>query len=433
MFIRLKKAKQNTEKMLALLLAFSMSATMLAGCSELELPFELPFETLGDAESDTSTELVDLDDNVSDIIIVEKVEELDDKANIPELPAKDLAEASAELVSNEGPKYYAYDQLNDEEKVLYTEIYSIISTLAKDTKVSSTDPAEIEKAFNYVMLDHPEIFYLTGYSFTKYMRGGNIEKITLSGNYTMSAEEAEEKSKLVDEYVENCKNGYNGPVDDYEKVKYVYEYLIKNNEYDMAVSNNQNVLSVVMDNRTVCQGYAKATQLILNRMGVFCILCEGIVKGTESHVWNIVKIDDEYYHVDTTWGDASYMVDEEAEDFETPEINYDFLCITDDEIKETHVFKDGIDVPECNSMRDNYYVREGLYLAELDTEIIRNAFDKAREKGENIVTLKCANANVYSALYNHLVENHGIFDYLNGSTTVNYVQFRDNCRISFYI
>ena len=77
MFIRLKKAKQNTEKMLALLLAFSMSATMLAGCSELELPlelpFELPFETLGDAESDTSTELVDLDDNVSDIIIVERL------------------------------------------------------------------------------------------------------------------------------------------------------------------------------------------------------------------------------------------------------------------------------------------------------------------------------------------------------------------------
>ena len=393
-------------------------------------------DSLSFKESDSEqTQKIELDNNIShDIIIVEKVEELDDSTSeTAELPAKDLAKANAELVKNDGLKYYAYDELNDEDKIIYTEIYSIISTLAKDTKVSTKDPDQIERAFNYVMLDHPEIFYLTGYSFTKYMRGSKIEKITLSGNYTMNESEVKANQELVDEYVNKCIDGYNGPVDDYEKVKYVYEYLIKNTEYDMSAPNNQNILSIVSEGRTVCQGYAKATQLILNKMGVFCILCEGIVKGTEAHVWNIVRIDDEYYHVDATWGDASYMIEDNTGDFEAPEINYDYLCITDDEIKETHVFKDNIDHPVCDSMRDNYYVREGLYLTELDTDVIMGAFDKARETGETVVTLKCSNANVYSALYNHLVENHGIFDYLNGSTTVNYVQFRDACRISFYI
>ena len=398
----------------------------LTGCGEFNLPWEKKEEK----------GRISLEKNISpDIIIVEKVEELDDneKVDLNELPEKDLAKASEELVQSEGLKFYAYEQLGDEDRVLYTEIFSILSTLAKDTKVSSKDPDQIERAFNYVMLDHPELFYLTGYSFTKYMRGNKIEKITLSGNYTMSASEADEKKLAVDAYVDKCIAGYQGSVDDYEKVKYVYEYLIKNTEYDMAAPNNQNILSVALEGRTVCQGYAKTMQLILNRMGVFCILCEGIVKGTESHVWDIVRIQDNYYHVDATWGDASYKIEDQSGKFEAPEINFDYLCVTDEEIKKTHVIKDGIALPVCDSLEDNYYVREGLFLSEIDTDKIMSAFEKARENEEKIVTLKCENANVYSALLNHLIENQGIFQYLGGSTTVNYVEFRDECRISFYI
>ena len=282
----------NKYRTICAALIIALICPLLSGCADA-----LSFDKSGE------TSRISLDENVaSDMIIVEKVEELDlDSDDTKDnLPDKDLSKASEELVKSDGLKYYHYDLLSDEDKVLYTEIYSIISNLSKDTKVSSKDPDKIEKAFSYVMLDHPELFYLTGYSFTKYMRGNRIEKITLSGNYTMTKNEADSKKLLVDSYVDKCIEGYDGYVDDYEKVKYVYEYLIKNTEYDMSVANNQNVLSVVVDNRTVCQGYAKAMQLILNRMGVFCILCEGVVKGTESHVWNIVRINDKYYHVDAT-------------------------------------------------------------------------------------------------------------------------------------
>lgn len=415
----------NKYRTICAALIIALICPLLSGCTDA-----LSFDKSGE------TSRISLDENVaSDMIIVEKVEELDlDSDDTKDnLPDKDLSKASEELVKSDGLKYYHYDLLSDEDKVLYTEIYSIISNLSKDTKVSSKDPDKIEKAFSYVMLDHPELFYLTGYSFTKYMRGNRIEKITLSGNYTMTKNEADSKKLLVDSYVDKCIEGYDGYVDDYEKVKYVYEYLIKNTEYDMSVANNQNVLSVVVDNRTVCQGYAKAMQLILNRMGVFCILCEGVVKGTESHVWNIVRINDKYYHVDATWGDASYMIEDTSGQFEAPDINYDYLCVTDEEITKTHVIKDGITYPVCSSMDDNYYVREGLYLTEINSDVIMNAFNNARENNERIVTLKCENANVYTALYKHLIENQNIFDYLSGADNVNYVEFKDECRISFYI
>ncbi len=156
------------------------------------------------------------------------------------------------------------------------------------------------------MLDHPEIFYVSGYSFTKYTRGSKLEKITVTGTYTLAEPEIEAARSRIDTYVSKCIAGYSGPQDDYQIVKYVYEYLIKHTEYDLTAPNNQNILGIVDEARTVCQGYAKMTQYILQKMGVFSVLCEGTVKGTEPHVWNVVEIDGNYYHVDTTWDDPTY-------------------------------------------------------------------------------------------------------------------------------
>lgn len=421
--------KKNIRRFSALIMSVTLCVASLTGCSGVldELPF---------FSEDVQEENVSSPDNKTspDIIIVEKVEDLD-KADEKgtELSQKDFDKAKEELLTEE-LKFYAYDKLDDDEKVIYTEILSILNSLSKDTKVSSKDPEQIEKIFNYVMFDHPELFYLTGYSFTKYMRGGVIEKITLSGTYTMNEAEVKSAIAKIDAYTDKCLAGYSGPVDEYEKVKYVFNYIVTNTEYDLLAPNNQNILSVVEEGRTVCQGYAKMMQYILNKMGVFCILCEGIVKGTEAHVWNIVRIDGKYYHVDATWGDSSYNLESEySKQFSVPTVNYDFLNLPDSAIKLNHVIKDGIEYPVCDSMDANYYVREGLYFTEVDTEKLRTAFDNARYAGEEILTLKCENVSVYTALKKHLIEDHKVFDYLGGSTTVNYVEFLEDCRISFYI
>ena len=56
----------------------------------------------------------------------------------------------------------------------------------------------------------------------------------------------------------------------------------------------------------MCAGYAKAYQLILNRMGIECGYITGnavndMVSGP--HAWNYVRLDGNYYQVDVTWDD----------------------------------------------------------------------------------------------------------------------------------
>ena len=51
---------------------------------------------------------------------------------------------------------------------------------------------------------------------------------------------------------------------------------------------------------------------------------------------------------------------EDAEAGRTPQINYDYLCITTQDLLKTHIIDHPISVPNCIVQIDNYYVKEGL-------------------------------------------------------------------------
>ncbi len=351
------------------------------------------------------------------------------------LPEQVLTRTDEEL-REEQADCYAFGRLSEEEQEVYLEILEALLQFKENVKLSSCDKELISRVFQCVLNDHPEIFYVDGYSYTEYTLGSILKKITFTGSYRFSPEEVVEKQRQIDSYVNQCLAGMPENADEYEKVKYVYEYLIHHTDYDAAAKDSQNICSVFLEQKSVCQGYAKATQYLLNRAGVFATLVLGRVVGGEGHAWNLVRIDGEYYYVDTTWGDASYQAvgggDYPVE--KIPTINYDYLCVTTERMEQTHTRENVVEMPECTSMDANFYVREGVYFTDFDEEKIEKIFTDSYERGDTYVTLKCEGPDIYRKMQETLIGEQGVFRYLDcPDKAVSYVENEKQYSLSFWL
>ena len=351
------------------------------------------------------------------------------------LPEQVLTRADDEL-REEQTDCYAFGKLSEDEQEVYLEILEALIHFKENVKLSSCDKELISRVFQCVLNDHPEIFYVDGYSYTEYTLGSILKKITFTGSYRFSPEEVKEKQMQIDNYVNQCLAGMPEDADEYEKVKYVYEYLIHHTDYDAAAKDSQNICSVFLERKSVCQGYAKATQYLLNRAGVFATLVLGEGVGGEGHAWNLVRIDGAYYYVDTTWGDASYQAvggsDYPIE--KIPTINYDYLCVTTEQMEQTHTQDNVVEMPECTSMDANFYVREGVYFTEFDEKKIEKIFTDSYERGDTYVTLKCEGPDIYSKMQETLIGEQGVFRYLDcPDKAVSYVENEKQYSLSFWL
>lgn len=89
----------------------------------------------------------------------------------------------------------------------------------------------------------------------------------------------------------------------FDKIERAYRWICDNMEYDDTLTKGSAYDALILGD-TVCTGYASAFQLIMEQMGIESYLVQGYIEG-EGHEWNAVKLDNEYYFVDVTFGDTS--------------------------------------------------------------------------------------------------------------------------------
>ncbi len=334
---------------------------------------------------------------------------------------------------------YYYDHLSTEDRLIYTQMLYILQGMMEDVVISTMDEAQMDRVFNCVLYDHPELFYVEGYNYTRYLIGNTPQKMTFSGNYNMTLDEVNAHVERINAYIagfsDALKNNVDN-IDDYNIIKFVYEYIIKGTEYDMSAEYNQSIVSVIENGRSVCSGYSKTAQLLLNSCGIKTTTVQGFVKNGESHSWNLVLADGRYYYMDVTWGDASYTLRDKSDELANslPPVNYNYLLITTNQIAETHQFNCPVELPYCESMEDNYFVREGLYFTAVDDQLLWQAFNRAYNKEQEYIMLKMDNADCYMQMRDHLLDDQKIFDFIiSRDGSVSYAENRDQLYMIFWI
>lgn len=334
----------------------------------------------------------------------------------PEQPQGDGTEleTETEIPVEVSELYYAYHHLDIERQKIYLEMLDALAGMKSGVPLSTVDKSVLDVVFACVMNDHPELFYVDGYQYTEYTLGDVVTSITFSGTYSMTSAQVEEAGLMIEQSLAECFEQVPLNEDEYNTVKYLYEWLINHTEYDRTAENNQNICSVFLQGRSVCQGYAKAMQYMLQAADIQCVLVTGFTNG-ERHGWNLVRVNGGYYYLDPTWGDASYALDNADSTLNgfVPAINYDYFLVTTDEITRTHAIEKVVELPECTAVDDNYFVREGLYFDSYDAARLALIFDSEATKAAGYVTLKCDTGETYDLMIQTLIGSQAIFDFVD--------------------
>lgn len=353
-----------------------------------------------------------------------------------------FAEISEETVArardNVAETDYAFSQLSDEEQNTYLELLEILTSYQEEVKLSTMDPDQVDKVYQAIMMDHPELFYLKGYTITEHTIGDQTEFYTFSGQYSHTQEEKEHEQALIDEAVAGILSGVPAEGSDYEKEKYVYDYIVRNTDYDEEAPNNQNIISVFLNGASVCQGYAYATQYLLKELGIPCTTVTGNARNQDgnlvAHAWNLVWLEGEPYYVDTTWGDPVAAPEAETLDImEEGYVNYDYLNLTTAQMERDHEAAAVVPLPECTAVDYNYYRVEGLFYETYDKELLKEKMAQAKEAGAEYLLMKFQDETVYSEYMEKLFEEQEIFQIAPSMRSISYTADPESCLLILYL
>lgn len=286
---------------------------------------------------------------------------------------------------------YYYQQLSRPQQRLYKEMYQGLLEAAPSIYIHSPDLEPIKKVCQFIFNDKPALFWLLGQmQITSYSDYSEIRPV-----YSCTGAERDRKQSEINEAADKCLAGVSPGFTEYDKIKYVFEYLVNTVDYDINAPDNQNIYSALVGKMSVCAGYSRAAQFLLQCLGIECIYVTGEIKNQGPHAWNIVKCDGQYYQMDVTFGDPVFLKAESGETLPEKSINYDYLCCSDAEIMKNHTTDRQASYPPCNSMELNYYKLNGMYYGNFQPDQLLQEMNNTIYHKKPFFICKFANDTVY--------------------------------------
>lgn len=312
-----------------------------------------------------------------------------------------------QIDASEEVLYYGYQSLSKEEKKVYRQIAEGLEQQEVEIRITPLSEERLMTVFNMVMIDHPEYFWIEGefqYTTVEDLNENTKTAIQLMPVYTVEKEQTESLKQQIEQQADAWIAEIDASFDAYEKIKSVYELLIREVEYDETSFYNQTIQSAFLEKKTVCMGYAKATQYLLNKMGIFCTLVTGNIldEANSSHAWNLVRIGENYYYVDTTWGSPGYNAQGDREEA----ISYSYLCCSDKIISATHKANEDILLPSCTDESYHYYRRKGCWYETYDKQRIWDVLKRDIETNSPKTELCFQGEEEYQQAVQDLVEGN---------------------------
>lgn len=238
---------------------------------------------------------------------------------------------------------YSETEIHSKEQ-LYNSIYYLVNSRATHAKryfdINYTD---FEKDYNDLFSNEDELNIINNFvhpynSFSSIEASlkGYVLEINIKYNDYYNEEKINKINSEVDRIItENITNN----MTDREKIKVIHDYIINNTTYDesfcvdkdncttSSIYSSDNAYGVLFEHFGICSGYTDLLAIFLNKLNIVNYRITN-----ETHTWNAIKLDNNWYHLDATWDDPINK---------TPILSHTYFLITtkdDESLKEPHIF-----------------------------------------------------------------------------------------------
>ena len=314
------------------------------------------------------------------------------------------------VYADDGAERYYYHQLPEDAQIAYTRILNEIAEHPEEIEIPPLDDETFHALFLALSYDNPALLCLENES-ELITRGA---KAYFRPQYRTDADTCRAQTQALEAAAQEVLRQASGLSTAYEKELFFHDYICETVSYAEAdESLGYSAYDALVTGEAVCEGYSRALQLLLDSEGIPNLLVTGVgveEDGTrEGHMWNLVSLDGEYYHVDLTWDD----LDEDG----GQHVSHAYFNVTDETIRANHE-----DISpahfSCTATKDNYFVRSGLYFTTYDsvcTIAMTRAAAEAIRSGRCMLEVRFADAGTFSAAADDLVDEHAIYDVLDAA------------------
>lgn len=215
--------------------------------------------------------------------------------------------------------YWCYKNITKTQKKIYNQLYDLVINHSYDyIEVENCEYNDLVIADNALRKDHPEIFWMSGVFYTSYNEKtaqysmGYHDKKMGSG-YICSADESKILAKALKKQVNAFLKKVSPEMTEYEIVLAAHDFIANKVSYDYEVVDDYDAnpysftaYGALVNGMAVCEGYAKAFQLLMNAVGIDSMCVTGTYDGV-GHMWNMVNIGGDWYNVDITFDDQTSL------------------------------------------------------------------------------------------------------------------------------
>ena len=276
-----------------------------------------------------------------------------------------------------------YNSLNHKQQLLYNSITSAGEKLWDESEVLrySFNMEEFQKIIGCIRADRPELFYIDYDNLVLY----HSNHRTKVGMVYLDTKDA--IPGMIEQYnaaVDKALAGLVPSMTDYEKEIAVNDYLTDNCSYALGERKalSSTAYGALVLGQAYCDGYAYAAKQLFDKAYIDSLVVYGEANDVE-HVWNMVEIEGQFYHLDVMWNDADIGSDSKLR-------FHGYFNLSDDMIKYDHSYENDGTLPYAVT-DGGYYKQIGCYAktkAELE-EVFYNQLKRAVETGREYIELLC--------------------------------------------